>query len=183
MVVLLGRHLQQVSSRSRYAKLSRTNDAFNHGGQALAVADPVHQLNSFLWIVKLRLRFFDSSILEHWALQFSSSAIVVFFFPPTPHPSHFFSLGLLFGCKSLFDCLFFPSSHFQAIHSFSSSRGIVKSAFVFFFRTREVVVFCLNSRGRREVVEFRVKLRGRSGFRLGFLRLVCVFLSSPSSSI
>jgi hypothetical protein len=131
MVVLLGRHSQQVRSRSRYAKLSRTNDAFTHGGQALAVADPVHQLNSFLWIVKLRLRFFDSSILEHWALQFSSYVIAVFFLG-SPHPSHFFSSGLLFGCKSLFDCLFFPSSHFQAIHSFSSSRGIVKSAFVFY---------------------------------------------------
>jgi hypothetical protein len=76
-------HLQQVSSRSRYAKPSRTNDAFNHGGQALAVADPPHQLNSFLWIVNLRssiLWFFDSRVLGTPVFLLCDRCL--FFFPP-----------------------------------------------------------------------------------------------------
>jgi hypothetical protein len=84
--------------------------------------------------------------------------IFIFIFPSFPF---FFFLGLLFGCRSLFDCLFFPSSPFQAIHSFSSSRGFAKSVVVFYIElvksscsvwSREVVARSLSFVWNCEVV-------------------------------
>lgn len=116
--------------------------------------------SSILW-------FFDS-----WGtLVFLLCDRCFFLFSPSPILPIFFSWGFCLVASHCSIVSSFRSLPFQAIHSFSSSRGIAKLVVVFYIELVKSSCFVWI----REVVEFRVKLRGRPGFRLGFLRLVCVF--------